>query len=739
MILGNFKVRSYPASNLHPHRLTRCAQASFSVANSIHTFSLKSVVLPLKAERLSHYSNIGDYTLSVERENALDKVAKALFKLLTFQLISNQDLFLDVLGSTGTKREAKSYLSRFTPRELASHGEIRASPEEKRLGVSQANLHFPPRAVDESPVFTQAPHSRLVDQITGSLHVALVKIRAPQSINDEVLQGVGHTLAQLTRLGLSCIVVIDTDDESGMGALEACRLALEQGDRVVAAIDQYRGQSARRLDSVIGVAPSQKQRTAAIGTFGRPRITQLNYLLSPLRRGSIPVIIPVGYLFDTQTRVPVAADAVILALTQEFARLSARPISQEKLGDVSREMEAIQRQISLDRIILLDPIGGIPSEETLNGSHVFINLEQEYAEIRECLSRSLVVNKYSTAPPMERERKAPDTISSPSIPVESGTCTMVIETASSPAIIKGISQVISRPAQHISLAMRNLDLLKDSLAILPSSSSAIITTAQEAANSGRSSLQPAQGLGVRTRKMQNLLIHNLLTDKPVISSSLPPMCSQNLHANTYHPVSTPISATFVKRGMPIRISPDPRIHLWTYPTPSSPPLQLSDLPIDLDRLVYLIEDSFNRKLDVDRYLSRTKNRIAGIIIAGDYEGGAIMTWEEYPGSSNALPVPYLDKFAVLQRSQGAGGVADIVFKAVVRDCFPHGVCWRSRKDNPVNKWYFERAKGTWKMPGTDWTMFWTTEGVEIANSTFVAYEGVCKSLVPCWANEAASQ
>lgn len=694
----------------------------------------------MKAIRFSHNSNIRDFALSLKRENALDKADKAPFKLSTFKLTNNQDLFLDVLGSTGTKREAKSYLSRFTPQEQGVHGEIRPSPlDKKQLGVSHANLNLPPRAVDESPVFAQAPQPRLADQITGSLHVALVKIRAPQSIDDKVLQGVGHTLAQLTRLGLSCIVVIDTDDENGRGALEACRLALEQGDRVVAAIDQYRGQGARRLDSVIGVSSNQEQKTLAIEVLGNPIITHLNLLLSPLRRGSIPVIVPVGYVSDTQTRVPVAADDVVLALTKEFAGLIARPVSQGQLDDVSREMEAMQRQFSLDRIILLDPVGGIPSGDTSHGSHIFINLEQEYAEIRESLSRSLVGNKYNMAHPTKREREPQETFSSPLIPVEYGTCTLVNASASSPATEKGVGRVIGRSAQQTSLAMRNLDLLKGTLAILPSSSSAIITTAQEAANSGRSSLQSAQSLGVRTRKLQNLLIHNLLTDKPLISSSLPLKCSPNIHANIYHPVSTPFPATFVKRGMPIGISPDPRIHSWTYPTPSSPPLQLSDLPIDIDRLVYLIEDSFNRKLDVDRYLSRIKNRIAGIIVAGEYEGGAIMTWEKHPGFPCVSPVPYLDKFAVLQRSQGAGGVADIVFKAVVRDCFPHGVCWRSRKDNPVNKWYFERAKGTWKIPGTDWTMFWTTDGVEFANSTFKAYEGICKSLVPCWANNGASK
>lgn len=694
----------------------------------------------MKAERLSHYSSISDFDLSRKIENALDKVAKASFKLSTFKLNSSQDLFLDVLGSTGTKREAKSYLSRFTPRERAAHGESRPSPRERELlDVNQANLHLPSRAVGESPVFKQAPQPRLVDQTTGSLHVALVKIRAPQSINDGVLQGVGHTLAQLTRLGLSCVVVVDTDDENERGGLESCRLALQQGDRVVAAIDQYRGQGSRRLDSVIGVPLTQEQGTLAIEVLGKPIITDLNLLLSPLRRGSIPVIVPVGYVFDTQTRVPVSADDVVIALTEEFASLPARPVSQDKLGDAPRELEAIQRQISLDRIILLDPVGGIPSGDTLHGSHVFINLEQEYVEIREGLTRSFAGHKFNTAPPMDREREARETFSSPLIPAGFAACTLVNTSASSPTIEKGISQVMSRPTQHTSFTKRNLDLLKATLAILPSSSSAIVTTAQEAANSGRSSLPPAQGLGVRTRKLQNLLIHNLLTDKPVISSSLPLKCSQNIYADIYHSVSNPFPATFVKRGMPISISPDPRIRPWSYPTPSSPPLRLSDLPIDVDRLIYLIQDSFNRKLDLERYLSRIKNRIAGIIVAGEYEGGAIMTWEEHPEFPNASPVPYLDKFAVLQRSQGAGGVADIVFKAVVRDCFPHGVCWRSRKDNPVNKWYFERAKGTWKMPGTDWTMFWTTDGVEIANRTFMAYEGVCKSLAPCWANDASRE
>lgn len=186
--------------------------------------------------------------------------------------------------------------------------------------------------------------------------------------------------------------------------------------------------------------------------------------------------------------------------------------------------------------------------------------------------------------------------------------------------------------------------------------------------------------------------------------------------------------------------PDPRIRPWSADNHGEPRLKLTTDPrIDLGRLVHLIEDSFSRKLDVEHYLSRVDDRVAGLIVAGEYEGGALFTWETPPGASDAdlaRQVPYLDKFAVLKRSQGAGGVADIVFNAMVGGCFPNGVCWRSRRGNPVNKWYFERARGTWKLPGTDWSMFWTTDGVEVGDggSLFNDYEAVCRGVEPSWAD-----
>jgi amino-acid N-acetyltransferase len=141
-------------------------------------------------------------------------------------------------------------------------------------------------------------------------------------------------------------------------------------------------------------------------------------------------------------------------------------------------------------------------------------------------------------------------------------------------------------------------------------------------------------------------------------------------------------------------------------------------------------------------MDRVNGRLAGLIIAGEYEGGAILTWETPPGvpddgspESLSRMVPYLDKFAVLKRSQGAGGVADMVFNAMVRTCFPTGVCWRSRRGNPVNKWYFERSRGTWKLPDSNWTMFWTTEGVPENEQTFWDYEGVCRHIEPSWTDK----
>lgn len=186
--------------------------------------------------------------------------------------------------------------------------------------------------------------------------------------------------------------------------------------------------------------------------------------------------------------------------------------------------------------------------------------------------------------------------------------------------------------------------------------------------------------------------------------------------------------------------PDPRQEAWITQKSGTTNILLDDDPnIDFPRLLALVEDSFRRPLDVPAYLHRVDGQVAGVIVAGDYEGGAILTWEKPAGAAaddSSRLVPYLDKFAVLQRAQGNAGVADVIFQAMVRSCFPKGVCWRSRSNNPVNKWYFERSVGTWKLPGGQWTMFWTTpnDNLILDEQKWGDYVDVCRGVVPTWAD-----
>ena len=654
-----------------------------------------------------------------------------------------QELFLDVLGSTATKREAKAYLSRFGAIKTAPQHETRSQPKKKDVGVNLGNLFVSLRAVDDKPVFSQTPtQAPFGSHASESLHIALVKIRAPQVVDDVTLRGIGNTLSQIARLGMCPVVVVDCEDGRGRMPLDAARLAVQQADRIVEAIEAYGGKGARRIDSVIAISSVDEHLQPSVKISGELRVAYRELLMAPLRRGTISVIAPVGFNSKTQKLEPITANEVILALTREFAGLQTRPLADDDTQKVAEEILTLQRQTPLDRIIILDPLGGIPATDPSHGPHVFINLEQEFGAIRKDLlvagNNQLQAIKSVEPATTGNDVSSPTTMSNPVPLSQADDC----------ASARSEGQVQARTARtakddnnrfNMQMHVKNLDLLKHSLAILPPSSSAFLTTPYAVANSQSRPPQASQGPRVRTRRQRNPLIHNLLTDKPVYSSSLPPDRSPN-SSQTLYPATTSYPATFCKRGMPIGIFPDPLEHPWAPPSLSNTCIDLSDPRIDLPRLIHLIEDSFNRKLDVAHYLSRIKGRIAGIIVAGEYEGGAILTWETPPGlpaGESKRIVPYLDKFAVLKRSQGAGGVADVVFKAMVRDCFPNGVCWRSRTDNPVNKWYFERAKGTWKMPGTSWTMFWTTEGVERGDEVFLGYEGVCKAIVPSWANNRA--
>ncbi|KAL8796413.1 MAG: hypothetical protein Q9195_001320 [Heterodermia aff. obscurata] len=635
-------------------------------------------------------------------------------------------IFLDVLSSTATRREAKTYLQRYSPQKA-----VHMQPQKlgQNVGVNLGSLYLPIRSVDESPIFTQNPaRTTFSDTKAGPLHVALVKVKSPQIVEDATLDGIGLTLSQLSRLGLNCIVVVDLTGSEVDGALPRPLKAIDQVDRIVEAIDRHGRPGARRLDNALEITSFDPVSAASIKLRGATRVTNRNLLLTAIRRGIIPVIAPIAFKKEIQKLFSVSPDDILLALTQDLAGLYSNTFNDDEPEKVVAKMSSLQTDLSLDRLIILDPLGGIPSTDQAHGAHVFINIEHEYDDIRHDLLGSCAGihrTRNAKVPRFDPARAFP--LSSPLSKLASNE----LKSAFNPVEETSNEEVVESLKSHV----QNLDLLKNILGLLPPTSSAIVTTPREAANFRPITYTPSSVPDVRTRRRRNPLIHNLLTDKPVFSSSLPARPSRSPDS-----ASTSAPSTFAKRGMPVTIIPDPQLYPWKPPAASSPSLNLSDPCVDMARLVYLIEDSFNQKLDVPHYISRISGRIAGIIICGNYEGGAILTWEApYPDCNPERMVPYLDKFAVLKRSQGAGGVADIVFKAMVGDCFPHGVCWRSRQNNPVNKWYFERSKGTWKMPHTNWTMFWTTDGIEASDErgVFADYAKVCRDVVPSWADQKA--
>ncbi|KAK6592249.1 hypothetical protein H4I95_11916 [Botrytis cinerea] len=644
-------------------------------------------------------------------QSAADKVREELAKETCEKLSSqhqakkkakaiDRDFFLSVLGSSATKREARSYIQNFKPLNTSPAKPISQEPVHKNTNENGANLgsiYTATRAVAESPKFVQQP---AVSQSTlgGSiLHVALVKVRAPQLLDDETLNGIGKTLSKLCRLGLISTVVVDcedgTDTHLKVSECEWRNRIKEQAARVVTAIDAS-GTEARLVDNVIGIAEDGSDVKQQPYLKGGVHVTFRELLMTPLRRGVLPVLPSIGHTDATQTAVSITASDVVLALTREFAGFRSPQSPDEHPNVVKEHLQALQNEVSLDRLILIDPLGAF--------------------QLRTAEMATTETSSRSTRAEADSNFNLRD-----DIPLSSFT-----EQKSGELEYSSRHQNDSptQQDQRMKFHLDNLELVRSALAILPPSSSALVTTPDEAANSGKQHEFKAAGVG--TRRQRNPLIHNLLTDKPAFSSSLPAGRLGPLDKNEPITPSTKLApATFAKHGMPVTIFPDPKTTPWQPPIAGVPQISLTDPQIDLPRLVHLIEDSFNKKLDVQDYLRRVNDRVP----------------DDGSEESRKRMVPYLDKFAVLKRSQGSGGVADVVFKSMVRDCFPGGVCWRSRKDNPVNKWYFERSRATLKLTDTNWTMFFTTPEENMDQQTFQDYEAVCKTIEPSWADKQGVQ
>ena len=189
-----------------------------------------------------------------------------------------------------------------------------------------------------------------------------------------------------------------------------------------------------------------------------------------------------GYTEGSQTSVPVKASDIVLALTRELAGFQSAPSPDEDPDAIRERLQALRKEVALDRLIILGPFGGIPASYRPNGYHVFLNMEQEFESVKQDLLK---------AKPVDQVRDG----SSISTPTEfcigifglSNPFSKFVEVEfGGPKTPPQAKSRVAEDTHHDSqYHLENLQLVRSVLSILPPSSSALLTTPEEAANSGK--------------------------------------------------------------------------------------------------------------------------------------------------------------------------------------------------------------------------------------------------------------
>lgn len=489
-----------------------------------------------------------------------------------------RDLLLTVLSTTATKREARHYIQKY------------------RLLASQKRI-------------------------------ALVRVSGTQnflSLNEKWGPSLGRTLSHMKDLGSYPVVILDGSPQiksylgnSPNDLREYKAQLIEQASNLGSPISSF-SQKAQVLSSPFELSMADGLKV------------KRDWVDKALAHGKIPIMLPFMYDKDTNETKFIdsykACKAVALSLHSGDSTAST---------GISGDAEPA---IVLDKLIFIDPLGGLPSQRRRNAAHVIVNLQQEFGDISAEI------------------RSSPD---------------------------------LDASSQEAHLA--NLNAMREILAVGGPQTTGLITDPRAAG----------------TVMDRNPLIYNLLTERPLISPSLP---AELLRSQ--------LRTSLVRTGFPVYVR-----HAKS--SEGGLDLRREDKVgnINLTKLKHLIELSFNKQLDLDHYLSRLSSSVAAIIVVGDYDGAAIITWEQ--GVNRRIA--YLDKFAVNPSSQGAQGVADIMLIQMIRRLFPDEMVWRSRFGNPVNKWYFERSRGHKRLENSNWVMFWISDA---AVPPIEEYEVVCRGIEP---------
>lgn len=414
-----------------------------------------------------------------------------------------KDFYVSVLeSSSATKRDAKLYLQTFGPTVSKTSGSAADS-------ISIDPLTNGARAISEAPKFVQGSLGRqaAVDSLP---HVAVIKFRLPQDVDDNTLKGVAKTFAQLRALGLLSVIVLDCELKTNDG--QWSRNLNRQIYRLAGAIDEYGEPWTTIVDSALSRVSGSSSSPGSSFKSNDILVNEKDSILLALLKGSA-VIVPPMVQQDDATSRPVDPNQVIVCIAKYLSGMQFGSTIAVGGDDDAHAVAQPVKKAFVDRVIILDPLGGIPAKNRWNNAHVFLNLEDELESAKKHL-RSLESATNSSG------------------------------TADATAPVAGSSPLKAH--------FDNLELAKNTLAILPSTSSALITTPQEAANLQQPS-EEVNALGfvgsVGTRRRHNPLIHNLLTDRPSHSSSLP-LGRITPIMRTTGPTSNPVMSptTLAKRG-----------------------------------------------------------------------------------------------------------------------------------------------------------------------------------------------
>lgn len=487
----------------------------------------------------------------------------------------NKDLMLSILKLTTTKRETNNYLNKYS----------------SFSKLSLDTMEIPP-----------------------PLRLVIIKIRGNvMNYEESELRQFNKTLDYIQKLGASPLILIDPDFLDNRYDLNFRNI-----DNYL--FDQYKYLNKCLEDKqLLKITPVRCALSKSLGdSDDNVTIEVPDMIINPLKDQKVPIVFPYVFAHHFGREVIYNSTQYLKYFIQNLTKLNTQD----------------RTLLTVEKLVFIDELGGPPSIERANNSHVFINLNQEYDRIISELNigHLSIDDKYS----------------------------------------------------HIN----NLENLKEILESTTNDLTGIITT-----------------LPIANKNLDlNPIIYNILTDRTLVSSSLPITKFKNKQEVTRKVSKT----TVIRKGLEIK----------TYKSFDQ---------IDLKRFKNLIDTSFKRSLDLDHFLERVSPILSKVIIVGDYDGIAIVTNET--SSTTGESIPYLDKFAVSREAQGSLNIADIIVN-ILRTDYKNGLLWRSRKTNPVNGWYFQRSDGSLTLKDSEFRIFWIGKGInEKKLETFVE---IGKSIKPSW-------